>query len=152
LVELAHDLACTLSVEFLGAVDNARVQQLLSETQLFALPCRRDSNGDADGIPVVLMEAMACGVPVIAGDLPAIRELVEHNVSGLLVDGRDVGGWAGAFEALATDESRRKELGRAGRNRVVEEFSLAKNVDRLERMLAGMKETEEEECSQVMVR
>ncbi|HTL28831.1 MAG TPA: glycosyltransferase family 4 protein [Tepidisphaeraceae bacterium] len=137
LVRLANDLACSESVEFLGAVDNARVQKLLSEAQVFALPCRRDANGDADGIPVVLMEAMACGVPVISGDLPAIRELVEHNKNGILVDGRDVPALTAALKSITSDESRRKELGTAGRNRVVEEFSLAKNVDRLETLLAG---------------
>ena len=137
LLRLANDLACSSSVQFLGAVDNARVSELLAEAQVFALPCRRDPNGDADGIPVVLMEAMACGVPVISGDLPAIRELVEHNVNGILVDGHDVAACTDALQTLAADENRRRTFGEAGRNRVVNEFSLAKNVDRLEKLLAG---------------
>jgi glycosyltransferase involved in cell wall biosynthesis len=137
LVQLANDLACRSSVQFLGAVDNARVKELLAQCDLFALPCRRDANGDADGIPVVLMEAMACGVPVISGDLPAIRELVETNVNGILVDGRDVNSCSAALETLAGDENRRRLLGANGRDRVVNEFSLAKNVDRLEKLLLG---------------
>jgi glycosyltransferase involved in cell wall biosynthesis len=137
LLQLVSDLASGSSVQFLGAVDNARVKDLLGEADVFALPCRRDANGDADGIPVVLMEAMACGVPVISGDLPAIRELVEHNVNGILVDGRNVAAVASSLQTLAVDENRRRILGEAGRIRVVNEFSLAKNVDRLEKLLAG---------------
>jgi colanic acid/amylovoran biosynthesis glycosyltransferase len=113
------------------------VKELLAQADVFALPCRRDANGDADGIPVVLMEAMACGVPVISGDLPAIRELVETNVNGILVDGYDIAGCSAAIETLAADENRRRLLGANGRHRVVNEFSLAKNVDRLEKLLAG---------------
>jgi glycosyltransferase involved in cell wall biosynthesis len=137
LIGLTNDLACSSSVQFLGAVDNAQVKELLADCDVFALPCRRDANGDADGIPVVLMEAMACGVPVISGDLPAIRELVEHNVNGILIDGRDVKACASAIETLADDENRRRTLGLAGRIRVESEFSLAKNVDRLEKLLSG---------------
>jgi glycosyltransferase involved in cell wall biosynthesis len=137
LVQLANDLACDSCVQFLGAVDNTRVKELLAQCDVFALPCRRDANGDADGIPVVLMEAMACGVPVISGDLPAIRELVETNFNGILVDGRDAKSCSAAVEALAVDENRRRLFGANGRDRVVNEFSLAKNVDRLEKLLAG---------------
>jgi phosphatidylinositol alpha-1,6-mannosyltransferase len=74
---------------------------------------------------------------VISGDLPAIRELVEHNVNGILVDGRDVAAVAASLQTLAVDQNRRRILGAAGRIRVVNEFSLAKNVDRLEKLLAG---------------
>jgi glycosyltransferase involved in cell wall biosynthesis len=137
LFDLTNELACDRSVEFVGAVDNARVRELMKETQIFALACRRDSKGDADGIPVVLMEAMACGVPVIAGDLPAIRELVEGGKNGILVRGEDVAQLATALGMLAQSESRRREMGLAGRERVVEEFSLAGNVDRMERLLGS---------------
>lgn len=122
-------------VKFLGAVDNEKVRSLLLESDAFALPCRDDSSGDRDGIPVVLMEAMACALPVISGDLPAIRELVEHDKTGLLVDGTDVGAIARAIERLCTDEPTRKRLGEGGRQRVVQEFSLAENVSRIERLL-----------------
>ncbi len=119
-------------VEFLGAVSNDRVRELLQSSDVFALPCRVDRNGDKDGIPVVLMEAMACGVPVLSGDLPAIRELVIDNNTGRLVDGNDAVATAAALDALLTDRGASAILGAAGRARVVDEFSLARNVDRLE--------------------
>lgn len=122
-------------VKFLGAVDNDRVRGLLQESDAFALTCRDDAAGDRDGIPVVLMEAMACGLPVISGDLPAIRELVTQGQSGLLVDGTDIAAIARAVATLAGDPQARARLGQAGRRRVVEEFSLAENVTRIERLL-----------------
>lgn len=124
-------------VKFLGAVDNDRVLALLQESDAFALTCRDDSSGDRDGIPVVLMEAMACALPVISGDLPAIRELVSHGENGLLVDGNSIDAIAGAIKSITADPKRAAQLGSAGRARVVEEFSLRGNVDRIEKLLAA---------------
>jgi glycosyltransferase involved in cell wall biosynthesis len=112
-------------------VDNQQVKNLLESANVFALACRTDSSGDRDGIPVVLMEAMACGVPVISGDLPAIRELVVPGVSGLLVDSSDTQAWAKAFDQLATDQALRSSLTTAGRAMVQQEFDLETNVSRL---------------------
>ena len=103
LERLSQALGIATKVEFLGAVDNERVRNLLQSANVFALACRTDSSGDRDGIPVALMEAMACGVPVISGDLPAIRELVVPGVSGLLVNSTDAADWASALERLSTD-------------------------------------------------
>jgi len=122
-------------VHFLGAVSNDRVRELLQSSHIFALPCRVDRNGDKDGIPVVLMEAMACGLPVIAGDLPAIRELVIDHKTGLLVDGLRVEPTTNALRALLDDVNLQSQLGRQGRARVLEEFSLNENVTRLERAI-----------------
>jgi colanic acid/amylovoran biosynthesis glycosyltransferase len=132
---LAHELGAASQIEWLGAVDNERVRQLLAEVDIFALPCRTDSHDDRDGIPVVLMEAMACGVPVVSGDLPAIRELIEHDRNGLLVEGADAQTLAGMLHRLAEDSALRRRLGAAGRCRVEEEFSLDLNVGRLEEAL-----------------
>jgi len=111
------------------------VRQLLGECDVFALPCRVDSAGDKDGIPVVLMEAMACGVPVIAGNLDAIRELIEDGRSGLLVDGTRVEPTRDALRTLSETKELRASLGEAGRQRVEEEFSLRVALDRIEKAL-----------------
>jgi glycosyltransferase involved in cell wall biosynthesis len=132
---LASELQVGSAVRFLGAVDNDAVRDLLGGSDVFALPCRVDSAGDKDGIPVVLMEAMACGVPVIAGDLEAIRELIEHEKSGLLVDGSRVEPTRDAIARLADAELLRRALAHAGRVRVREEFSLQTTLDRLDALL-----------------
>lgn len=134
---LARELHCDDAVQWLGAVDNQAVPALLAQSDLFALPCKQDAQGDRDGIPVVLMEAMACGLPVISGDLDAIRELIRDGVNGHLIDGRDPAALADRLRQLACDPTLARRLALAGRARVEEEFALALNVDRLERALAA---------------
>jgi glycosyltransferase involved in cell wall biosynthesis len=132
LERLSQVLGVAPRVEFLGAVDNAKVRELLQSASAFALACRTDSAGDRDGIPVVLMEAMACGVPVISGDLPAIRELVEPEVTGLLVKSDDVSEWAAAMNKLLENPDLRHSMIAAGLARVQGEFDLAGNVTKLQ--------------------
>jgi len=132
---IARDCGIESRCEFLGAVTNDRVRELLMQADVFVLPCRTDGNGDRDGIPVVLMEAMACGVPVISGDLPAIRELIEHGESGMLVDGASPRDVTRALEELMRDKALRQRIAAGGRKRVESEFSLEQNVTRLEKLL-----------------
>ena len=132
---LAAELDLRDRASFVGALPNDEVRRRLASADVFALPCRDDARGDRDGIPVVLMEAMACGLPVVTGDLPAIRELVEPERGGLLVQGADSESTARALTRLRTDEELRERLARSGRERVAEEFSLAVNVARFERAL-----------------
>ena len=115
LKSLAAELKIESRCEFLGAVSNDRVRDLLTDTDYFLLPCHTDARGDRDGIPVVLMEAMACGVPVISGDLPAIRELIEHGESGMLVDGENPTDVANAVQELERDDELRKKVATGGR-------------------------------------
>lgn len=129
---LSRHLGCDDSIRWLGEVGNARVRSLMTAADLFALPCRVDRRGDRDGIPVALMEAMSCGLPVIAGDLPAIRELVEDGVTGLIHDGNDPRALADQLALLGARSDERRRLGAAGRERVMREFSLERNVRRLE--------------------
>ena len=134
LVALTKELSISNSVVFVGPVANEQVRDLLGYTDVFALPCRPDAAGDQDGIPVVLMEAMAAGVAVVAGDLPALAELV-NDQTGLRVDGNDPAAVATAIGKLALDQSLRTNLARAGRARVENEFDLRSNVTRLERRI-----------------
>ena len=129
--ELAGRLGCDQRIAWLGAVGNQQVHHLLADADIFALPCRTDRHQDRDGIPVVFMEAMACGLPTIAGDLEAIRELIEDERTGLLVPGHDQQAVQAALSRLAASPALRRELGMKGRERVKKEFSLDANIDRL---------------------
>lgn len=126
-----HHRLPAAAIGLLGALPNQRVCGLMQEADLFVLPCRVDPGGDRDGIPVVLMEAMAGGVPVISGRLPAIEELVEHDATGLLVEPGSPDALAAAIHRILTDRALRTALAVAGRRRVVEEFSEEVNIARL---------------------
>lgn len=132
LKRLADQLDVASRITWHGSVDSEAVRQAMMRADVFMLPCREDERGDRDGIPVVLMEAMACGVPTVSGDLPAIRELIDHERTGLLIDGNDPASAATALKRLIEDEPGRRRLGESGRQRVVEEFDLTVNVQRLE--------------------
>jgi glycosyltransferase involved in cell wall biosynthesis len=137
LQSLAKETGCQDRIEWLGAVSNSVVSDLLKEADIFVLPCRQDSKGDRDGIPVVLIEAMAAGVPVISGDLPAIQELVQPGKTGVLIDGNRPEQLTTELQSLVEDMSRRGILAHAAREHVVNEFSLPTNISRLGRYIRG---------------
>lgn len=140
LQRLLLELGMEKHVRMVGSQSNENVRSLMQEHGVFALPCRTDSQQDRDGIPVVLMEAMACGAAVVSGDLPTIRELIQHEVNGLLVPPDDVVALAGALRSLVSDPHKRSSLGSAARRTVCGEFALDLNLERLEAALRGLPE------------
>ena len=118
-------------IELLGDTPNDRVMDLMGEVDLFVIPCRVAGSGDRDGIPVVLMEAMARGRCVVSGDLETIRELVRDGVSGVMVPPGDRVTLARVLSELALDRDRVDTIGRAGRARVEQEFDLVVNAHRI---------------------
>jgi colanic acid/amylovoran biosynthesis glycosyltransferase len=118
-----HDI-----VQFKGRRTRTEILQFLREVDVLVAPSVPSRDGRREGIPVVLMEAMACGLPVVASCLSGIPELVDDGQSGLLVSPRDVPGLAAAIRELHDDESLRKRLGKAGRAKVEKDFNLIKNT------------------------
>jgi glycosyltransferase involved in cell wall biosynthesis len=134
---LAAQLGVAASVRFLGARSHEEVIQTLAGADLFVLPSRVTQQGDRDGIPVALMEAMAAGVCVIGGDLPAIRELVRHEETGLLVPPDDPESLATAIHRLLEAPALRRDLAHRGHEWVRQEFSREQNVQRLVELFQG---------------
>lgn len=132
---LAKELSCDSKITWLGAVENDAARKALREAEVYCMPCRTDANGDRDGIPVAHMEAMACGLVVVSGDLPAIRELVSHQETGVLLP--DLKPQTLALELDRLARCSRQELASKGRKRVEEEFSLVENVNRLIKLFSA---------------
>lgn len=135
LQDLVSQLGLTGVVELAGSRDNREILAILPEADLFVLPCRTDAAGDKDGIPVVLMEAMACGLCCVSGDLDTIRELIQEGESGFLVPADDVQVLAGRVIQLLQDADLREEAARRGQDRVRLEFGLEPNLRRFHQAL-----------------
>ena len=107
------------------------VARLLQEASLFLQHSITASNGDAEGLPVAILEAMACCLPVVSTRHSGIPEAVEHGVTGLLVGEHDVEGMAACIGQLLDAPDRAAAMGEAGRERVVRRFTLDQTRDRL---------------------
>ncbi|WP_395019651.1 glycosyltransferase [Dongia sp.] len=110
-------------VTFHGGLPHGRTLELLNQASIFILPSVTATDGDVEGIPVAIMEAMAQGLPVISTFHSGIPELVEDGVSGLLVPERDVEALAAAIEAMLSTPQKWGEVGRAGRRKIESEFN-----------------------------
>jgi glycosyltransferase involved in cell wall biosynthesis len=125
-------------VRLWGACTHAEVIERLSHAAVVVLATVPTSSGKREGIPNVLKEAMACGLPVVASSIAGIPELVDHGHSGFLVPPRDTVALADALQRLNDDPALRHRMGRAGREKVIREFDLRTSVaNRAELFLNG---------------
>jgi len=135
----ARELGCT--VTWLGAVEHARLAELYNRGQVFVLPSRYE------GHPKTLLEAMACGLPVVGARVPGIEELLRDGVDGILC-APEPGPLRAALASLLGDAALRERLGAAARRRVLEHFSLERVVglelDLIQRLQAAGAGTREE--------
>ena len=111
------------------------VASLVPEADVAVLPSVLTRQGDREGIPVSLMEAMASGVAVVASAISGIPELVEDERSGLLVPPGDAAALAAAIRRLLEDPALRARLGAAGRETVIREFDVRRNAAELAHVL-----------------
>ena len=124
-------------VSLAGRRSPAEIRSILESASLLAMPCCVASDGDRDSMPVVVKEAMAMAVPIIATDEVGLSELVKPEF-GRLVPPRDPGALAaGIAELLAEPDERRAEMGRRGRAHVLERCNLSRETARLAELIEG---------------
>ena len=111
-------------MEFVGWVDRARLRDLYDETDLFVL------SSLAEGIPIVLMEAMAMQIPCVAPRIAGIPELIDDGVSGMLYTVADVQELTQKICALIRSPETSAQMGIRGRARVLQEYDMAANTER----------------------
>jgi glycosyltransferase involved in cell wall biosynthesis len=128
----ARELGLDEVVTFAGAVGQDRIPDYYARADVFCLP------SFAEGIPIVLMEAMARELPVVATAIMGVPELVVHGRCGLLVAPARADELAAALEELARDPALREQLGREGRRRVADGFELHAVVGQLRDVLAPL--------------
>ncbi|CAN5727864.1 glycosyltransferase family 4 protein [soil metagenome] len=116
------------SVRVLGGKPRPDVIRMLAEADVAVLASLVTRGGKREGIPVVLMEAMATAVPVVATAISGIPELVEDGSTGFLVPPCEAEALADALQRLAYDPDTRRRVGMAGREKVLREFDLRANT------------------------
>jgi colanic acid/amylovoran biosynthesis glycosyltransferase len=115
LKKLTRDLGLQTHVVFHGNIDAQEVLDLYKTADIFLLPSVTSASGDREGIPVSLMEAMACALPVITSQHSGIPELVNNGQTGYAVEEKDVQSIADRILELAGNDELRTKLGRQGR-------------------------------------
>lgn len=133
----ARELGIDAKVRFLGAQANDMLPALYRRAAIVAVPSVVAASGDQEGLGLVIAEALACECPVVASDLPAIRDIVEHGTTGLLAQPGDVEDLAAKIVQLLLNPGLARDLGRRGRATVLERFDWQHVGIEYERLLAA---------------
>ncbi len=138
LSDLIDSLGIRGTVELCGWKTPEEVQRILADADVYLAPSVTAADGDQEGIPVSLMEAMAMGVPVVSTRHSGIPELVQDGVSGLLAGEGDVSALAEHLTALLDDSGLRDRISRAGRATISRRHNIDDLNDKLENLFYEM--------------
>jgi glycosyltransferase involved in cell wall biosynthesis len=117
---------------FLGPQNHAVVREWMNRAAVLALPSVTASNGDTEGLPIVLLEGIASGLPVVATHHAGIPEAITHGENGYLVPERDIDGLATYLHVLLSDSDHARSIARAGRRVAERRFSLTRQCELLD--------------------
>lgn len=126
---LAQRLGVADRVQFVGTLTNQETLRLVRRASAFVLPSRIGADGDRDGIPTSMIEAMYLRTPTVSTRVSGIPELVEDGVDGYLAEPEDTATIANRLQRLLTDETLRSRMGEAARAKVLAEFDVDQNID-----------------------
>lgn len=118
-------------VTFTGAKNLEEVFSLMQTATLFCLPCKFAPDNNVDALPTVLLEALACGLPIVSTNISGTPEIVDSNENGLLVEQNDPKALSNQMERLLSSPILRASFAEKGREKAVDKFDLHKNVKTL---------------------
>jgi len=125
-------------VRLVGLRPQAEIARAVSEAAVFAAPCVVGRDGNRDGLPTTLLEAMAVGTPCVSTDVTGIPELIRDGETGLLVPQNDAAALATALERLLENPPLRVALAARARRRIEEDFDARRNSGRLRQILGEL--------------
>jgi glycosyltransferase involved in cell wall biosynthesis len=118
-------------VRLVGALPQSQVIQSISSAAAFAAPCVVGSDGNADGLPTVLLESMALGTPCVSTDVTGIPEIIRHLDTGLLIPQKDPAALAVALDQLLLQKSLRSRIATQARQLIESDFDIHRNASTL---------------------
>lgn len=135
LEELVQECGLSSRISFPGFVLHRQIPALMQQAHLFVMPSIVDPRGDRDGIPTVIMEALAHEVPVVATDICGISEIVLPGQTGWLVPPGDLQALVQAIREALDNPAEARRRGQAGKRWVAQEFASVKNYGKLKDLL-----------------
>ncbi len=129
LKHLGRELGIESRIRWLGALPQQEVLDWYRRADIFALACRVSADGDRDGLPNVLLEALSQRLAVLSTNVSGIPELIDQGQHGVMVSERDIDALSRALDRLIGDPDLRLRLGEAGSIRVHEKFSLDTHIN-----------------------
>ncbi len=135
--EQIERLGLASHIAMAGARPQTEVLDLMRSHRVLAAPCVVGTDGDRDGLPTVIIEAMALGLPVVSTPVTGIPEITRHGTTGITVPEGDAGALAEALEQLLTDDRLRTRLRGAARQLIETEFDTRTNAVALADLLAA---------------
>ncbi|RMG65393.1 MAG: colanic acid biosynthesis glycosyltransferase WcaL [Calditrichaeota bacterium] len=134
---LTAELGLTEKVALLGKMPQEKLLSYYQQADILALACQVEADGDRDGIPNVLVEAMAMGIPVVSTQVSGIPELIHDGRNGLLVEQKDPVALADALQQLIEQPELAGRLAAAARWTVEQNFNARVNVRKILHLLVG---------------
>jgi glycosyltransferase involved in cell wall biosynthesis len=131
LINMIKELKLENTVEVANKRPQTELPLLYAKAKIFVLPSIITENGDRDGIPNVLVEAMAMGLPIISSDLPNISELIENARDGILVRQKDSQAFANAIVDLLNDQIKRDTIGKMASEKIEREFNARQHIQKI---------------------
>lgn len=117
-------LSNSVNIKFLGLISNYKLPEIINNSRVLVLP------SSFEGTPKVLLEAMSCGIPVIASKIPGIEEIIVHNETGLLFTLGDIVGLRKCINRILSDQNLYDKLSLGGRKLIETKYSIDKTVDK----------------------
>jgi colanic acid/amylovoran biosynthesis glycosyltransferase len=134
LKQLCKKMNLEQHIEFKGALTHSQVAEQLEQAHIFCLPSMKDREGNQEGIPNAIKEAMACGIPVVSTYHSGIPELIEDGKTGHLVSEQDIDGLAHKLMYLIGHPESWKELGKNARIKIETDFNRQVQTEKLEQL------------------
>ena len=119
-------------LNIIGPVGRDKIPSILGKASIFAFPSL------SEGQPISVLEAMACGLPVVCSDIPGLREVVRHRINGLVVPARNSPALSNALLTLLSDEDLRKTMGQNSRRLALSKYSWQVVVNQLEKVYSEL--------------